>query len=126
MRLKISVSFVLVLALVSAPSCTGTVETDSLDGVGAPAQREAVGTWLEDGPSGSRITIYREDGRVFMEIVDGDGSSVTAEMVETSLPRNTRFDYADERGGGYYLIAINGDLRGRTPDGPFLTARPID
>ena len=66
MRLKISVSFVLVLALVSAPSCTGTVETDSLDGVGAPAQREAVGTWLEDGPSGSRITIYREDGRVFM------------------------------------------------------------
>ena len=126
MRSKVRMSFVLVLALVSVTACTGTVETESLDGADIPAERAPIGNWLEDGPAGSRITIYREDGRVFMEIVDGNGTSETAEMVETSLPRNTRFDYEDERGGGYYLIAINGDLRGWTPDGPFLTARPIE
>ena len=126
MRLKIRLSFFLVLALASVTACTETVGTGSLDDADRRAEREAIGTWLEDGPSGSRVTIYREDGLVFMEIVAGDGSSETAEMIETSLPRNTRFDYEDGRGGGYYLISINGDLKGWTPDGPFLTARPID
>ena len=126
MRLKIRLSFIIALALVALTSCAATVETESPDGADPRAQREAIGTWLEDGSAGSRITIYREDGLVFMEVTDGDGSSETAEMIETSLPRNTRFDYEDERGGGYYLIATNGDLRGWTPDGPFLTARPIE
>ena len=126
MRITIRLSFFLVLALVSAVACTARVETESLESADPPAGREAIGTWFEEDPSGIKITIYREGGRVFMETVDDAGSSETAEMIETTLPRNTRFDYEDGRGGGYYLIATNGDLRGWTPDGPFLTAQPVE
>jgi len=126
MRITIRLSFFLVLALVSAAACMAIVETEPPESTSPPAGREVIGTWLEENPSGIRTTIYREGGRVFMETVDGDGSSETAEMIETTLPRNTRFDYEDGRGGGYYLIATNGDLRGWTPDGPFLTARPVE
>ena len=98
MPLKIRLSLFLVLALVSLAACTGAVETESPDAAGIPQEREEIGTWLEEGPSGSRITIFREGGALFMEIVDGDGSSETTEMVESALPTSRRFDYKDDLG----------------------------
>ena len=119
MRSKFRLSLFLVLALVSSTACTATVETEPIDGADPPAGRELIGTWLEDDPSGIRITIYREDGLVFMENIEGDGASETAEMIETTLPRNTQFNYADERSGAFFVISVDGDLNGWTPDGVF-------
>ncbi len=88
--------------------------------------REIIGSWLQERGFANRITIFRKDGKLFMENKYTDGSAGTAELVETSSPRGRRFDYNPDRGNGeYYLINSKGDLQQWDQDGPFLTARKI-
>jgi len=48
--------------------------------------REVIGTWLDERPFvGSRITLFRENGVLFMESTYPDGSSGKEEMVEGTL-----------------------------------------
>lgn len=90
--------------------------------------REVIGTWHDQGPFGSgRITIYRKDGKLFMENKYKDGSAGTSDLVETSSQHGRRFDYNPDRGNGeYYLIKSNGDLQQLDSDGPFMTARKVN
>ena len=59
----------------------------------APANREIIGRWLDEGPIvGGRITIFREDGKLFIEQIFTDGSSRKEELVEKKSPLGRRFD----------------------------------
>jgi len=94
----------------------------------ADPSREIIGGWLDERPfAGSRITIFRQDGKLFMENTYKDGSAGTAELVETRSSNGRRFDYKPDRGNGeYYLINSKGELQQWDQDGPFMTAKKVN
>ena len=94
----------------------------------ADPSREIIGIWLDERPFfGSRVTIFRKNGKLFMENKYGDGSAGTAELSETRSQRGRRFDYKPDRGNGeYYLINDKGELEELDRDGVFTTARKIN
>lgn len=94
----------------------------------ADQSREIIGVWLDERPfAGSRITIFREDDKVFLENKYKDGSAGIAELVETPSQHGRRFDYNPDRGNGeYYLITDNGELQQLDQDGPFMTAKKVN
>lgn len=94
----------------------------------ADPSREIIGIWLDERPfGGSRITIFREDGKLFMENKYKDNSTGTAELVEIPSQHGRRFDYKPDRGNGeYYLINSEGELQELDQDGPFMTAKKVN
>lgn len=90
--------------------------------------REIIGAWLDVSPfAGSRITIFQENKKVFLENKYKDGSSGVAELVETPSQHGRRFDYNPDRGNGeYYLITENGELQQLDEEGPFMTAKKVN
>lgn len=68
-------------------------EEEKLVAEPAPANREIIGRWLDESPYvGSRITVFREDGKLFIEEMFKDGSSLRKELVEQKSPLGRRFD----------------------------------
>jgi len=58
-----------------------------------PANREIIGRWLNESPFvESRITIFREEGNLFIEQTFKDGSSGTNQLTESKSPLGRRFD----------------------------------
>lgn len=89
--------------------------------------RGIIGSWLDERPSmGNKTTIFRKDGKLFMENKYTDGSVGETELVERASPRGRRLDYKNDRHGEYYLINDEGNLQGWGKDGPFFTARKIN
>ena len=92
------------------------------------SSREIIGSWLDERPfGGSRITIFRKDGKLFLENKYKDGSAGTAELSETRSQDGRRFDYKPDRGNGeYYLINRKGELQQLDQDGHFMTAKKVN
>lgn len=58
-----------------------------------PANREVIGRWVDEIPhASSRFTIFREEGKLFIEQTFKDGSSRKEELVEKKSPLGRRFD----------------------------------
>ena len=66
-----------------------------------PINREVIGRWLDETPfMGSRITIFGEDGKLYIEQKFKDGSSSTEELIEKQSPLGRRFDTVDGSSAG--------------------------
>lgn len=92
-----------------------------------PANREVIGRWLDEMPlAGSRLTIFRERGRLFVEQTFKDGNSLKDEIVERKTPQGRRFDLIDASAtGDYWIVGSDGALQTRDNDGLISTARRI-
>lgn len=92
------------------------------------ASREIIGSWLDESPfAGNRITIFRKDGKLFMENTYKDGSSGTKELVARKSPLGQRFDkVGDSTAGGFWILDSNGDLQLRDNEGWIATAKKIE
>ncbi len=70
---------------------------------------EVIGIWVDDWTS-SRITIYPENGSLYLEQVFSDGSSRKEELVENSSTLGRRFDMKEES-IDYFIIDSDGNLQ---------------
>lgn len=92
------------------------------------ANREIIGRWLDDTPLiGSRTTIFREKGKLFIEHLFKDGSSYKTELIERKSPLGRRFDKVkDSDAGDHWVLDPNGNLQVRDNDGLIATLMKID
>ncbi len=103
-------------------------EEEKLVAEPAPANREIIGRWLDESPFiGSRITIFREDGQLFIEQMFNDGSSLKKELVEKKTPLGRRFDNVEgSSAGDHWVLGSDGNLQVRDNDGLITTAKKIE
>ena len=91
-----------------------------------PANREIieiVGQWLDEIAS-SRITIFREGGKLYGERMFADGSSHKKELVEKRSPLGRRFDQVDAAtAGDHWILDSRGNLQLHDNDGLIRTAK---
>jgi len=89
--------------------------------------REVIGSWLDESPFiGSRVTIYRQNGKLFLENTYKDGSIGKKEMVEKSSSKGRTFQKKEgSPAGEYYLIDRQGNLQLWDQEGWFSTARKL-
>jgi hypothetical protein len=92
------------------------------------ASRQVIGIWLDESPFvGSRITIFRKDGKLFIENVYKDGSSGTKELVAKQSPMGQRFErVSGSTAGDHWIIDNNGNLQNRDNEGWISTAKKIE
>lgn len=93
-----------------------------------PANRETIGHWLDESPFvGSRITIFREKGKLFIEQTYKDGSGHKKEIVERKSPLGRRFNEVERsRNGDHWILVSDGNLQVRDNDGLIGTAAKIE
>ena len=89
--------------------------------------REAIGSWLDESPFiGSRITIFRQNGKLFIENTYKDGSSGKKEIVEKLSGKDRTFRRKEGSSvGEFYLIDNQGNLQMWDEEGIISTARKI-
>jgi hypothetical protein len=89
--------------------------------------REVIGSWLDDRPFiGNRITIFRQNGKLFMENTYKDGSSGKMEIVKKLSDKGITFRGKEiNRFGEFYLIDNQGNLQMWDEEGIISTARKI-
>jgi len=89
--------------------------------------REVIGRWLDESPFiGSRVTIFRQDGKLFMENTYKDGSSGKKEIVEKLSGKNRTFRKKEGSSvGEFYLIDNQGNLQLWDQEGIIWTAKKI-
>lgn len=102
-------------------------EEEKLVAEPAPANREIIGRWLDESPFvGSRITIFRENGKLFIEQMFKDGSSLKHELVEKKTLLGRRFDKVEgSSAGDHWVLGSDGNLQVRDNDGLITTAKKI-
>ena len=83
-----------------------------------------LGKWSDEAFfGGAVITIYRENGKFYLEEnFAGDGSVLNLEVVEKRSPIGRRFEDVDSANGDQYVIDGRGNLQLRDGDGPIRTA----
>jgi hypothetical protein len=86
-----------------------------------------LGKWMDKRPLvGHRITIFKKDGKLFMQNAYKDGSSGKTELVEKKSPLGRRFEKADGSGGGdYWVLDSDGNLQIRDGEGLISTSKKI-
>ena len=91
------------------------------------ADREVTGSWLDEITyAGSRITIYREGGTLYMDRKFKDGSGGKEELVEKPSPLGQRFDMKEgSSSGDHWVIDQEGNLQIRDNLGLISTAKKI-
>ncbi len=89
--------------------------------------REIIGSWIDDRMYvGNRTTIFRQDGKLFMENTYADGSSGKKEIVAKPSVSGKKFEDKEDKGfGDFYLIDSRGNLQLRDQDGLISTAKKI-
>ena len=103
-----------------------TLQEEVLSAV--PANRKIVGKWLDERPFiSSRITIFHEGGKLYVEQVFTDGSgSLKKELVEKRSPLGRRFDQVEAgTAGDHWIIDSRGNLQLHDNDGLITTLRKI-
>jgi len=68
--------------------------------------REAIGIWLDETPlAGNRVTIFRQDGKLFMGNYYANGRKKKKELIETPSGKNKKFQNKERNNfGEFYLI----------------------
>lgn len=89
--------------------------------------REVIGSWLDESPFiGSRITIFRQNGKLFIENTYKDGSGGKKEIVEKLSGRKRTFRRKEvSSAGDFYLIDKQGNLQMWDQEGIICTAKKI-
>ena len=87
--------------------------------------REVIGRWLDEF-IGSRITIFRQNGKLFIENTYKDGSGGKKEIVEKLSGRKRTFRRKEgSSAGDFYLIDKQGNLQMWDQEGIICTAKKI-
>ena len=88
-----------------------------------------IGSWLDESAFlGSRITIYQEAGRVYVNNRYKDGSGRSEEVTASDSPRGRQFQTQKQRtgtSGERYVLLTDGNLELRDNDGPVFTAKRL-
>jgi hypothetical protein len=89
--------------------------------------REVIGSWLDETlHMGRRITIFRQNGKLFLESVYYDGSSGKKEIVEKLSGKQRAFRKKEGSSvGEFYLIDKRGNLQMWDEEGIISTSRKI-
>ena len=90
--------------------------------------REVIGFWLDESlyGMGSRITIFRQNGKLFIENTYKDGSSGKKEIVEKLSDKGRTFRKKEGSSvGEFYLIDNQGNLQMWDEEGIISTAKKI-
>jgi len=103
-------------------------EEEQLVAEPAPANREIIGRWLDESPFvGGRITIFHEDGKLFIEQMFKDGSSLKEELFEERTPLGRQFDKVEgSSSGDHWVLSSDGSLQIRDNDGLIRTAKKVE
>lgn len=82
-------------------------------GLPGAVTRQVIGSWLDKSPFvGSRITIFRQNGKLFIENTYKDGSSGKKEIVEKLSGKDRTFRKKEGSSvGEFYLIDKQGNLQ---------------
>lgn len=96
-------------------------EVEKLAAQPASVNEEIIGRWLDDS-IGTRVTIFGEEGKLFIEWQFKDGSSDKKERVEKPSHMGRRFNLVNDNLGEYYVISTDGDLEFHDNDGFIRTA----
>jgi len=92
-----------------------------------PSDRKIIGRWVNDSIVGTRITIFRQEGDLYIEHVYKDGSSGKEALVETSSTLGRRFDMVEgSSSGDHWILDSQGDLQIRDNEGLISTARKVE
>lgn len=90
----------------------------------ASANEEVIGRWLDDSMMDTRITIFSEKGKLFIERQSKDGrSSTKEELVEKQSHMGRRFNLVNNNGGEYFVISADGNLQVHDDEGFIGTAK---
>lgn len=76
---------------------------------GPSANQEVIGRWLDD-LGRSRLTIYRQDNRLYLENASSPDASFSEQLVERASSRGRRFNSRDKEGIDYYIVRPDGSL----------------
>ena len=88
--------------------------------------RKVIGIWLGQTVYGSRYTLYREEGALYMERKFKDGSILKQTLVEKPSPLGYRFDIKEGSStGDHWIIDLEGNLQLRDMAGLLSTAKRI-
>lgn len=89
--------------------------------------RELIGSWIDDRLlAGNRTTIFRRNGKLFMENTFPDGSSDQKIIVAKRSTEGKKFVSKDDNGlGEFFLIDTRGNLQLWDQDGLISTAKKI-
>lgn len=92
------------------------------------ANRKIIGRWLDERPFvGSLVMIFREEGKLFIERMFKDGSSLKNELVAKNTPLGRRFDDVEgSLNGDHWLIGSDGNLQFRDNEGLIATAKKTE
>ena len=102
-------------------------EEEKLVAEAAPPNREIIGCWLDESPIiASRITIFREDTKLFIERKFKDGSTFKKEIVARPSTVGKRFEDKEANDSGEFdLIDSQGNLQLWSQNGLITTAKAI-
>ncbi|MCR9120250.1 MAG: hypothetical protein NXI22_25220 [bacterium] len=73
----------------------------------AKLHADIIGRWTEELPDGAeaiKSTIYRKDGKLYLERDSDDSDAQTIELVETASPTGVRYDHVPQSETGDYLL----------------------
>jgi len=89
-----------------------------------PASQEVLGFWIDDRPYvGSKIVLYEESGKLYLDTKYKDGSGAAVEVLRAKSSGGYRLDEkAGSSFGEYYLIDPKGNLQSHDKDGLISTA----
>ena len=89
--------------------------------------RDEIGRWIDESPlTGSRIVIFRKDGKLFMELTYQDGSSGSNEIIESQSTLGRKFSKpGGSTTGDHWILDFNGDLQLRDDEGLISTAKKL-
>ena len=118
-----TICIVALLLIVPLTSCGSSLRRSG--------SRKILGNWLDETPRMEKwVTLFEQDGTVFMERIYKDGSRIPGgkkEMIETFDLRGRKFHRKEgRRFGEYCLIDSQGNLQIWDEEGIISTAKKTD
>lgn len=81
--------------------------------------RLVIGHWIDEFNLKSLLTLYRENGKVFSEILFKDNSKITKEQVVTKVSDGVKYQDIDDKHDEYLIVDKKGLLSYYSEDGIF-------
>lgn len=82
-------------------------------------KRLIIGHWIDESNLKSLLTIYKDNGKVFMEILFKDKSMLTKEQVVTKVNAGIKYQDIDDKHSEYVIVDKEGLLSYYSEDGIF-------
>jgi hypothetical protein len=91
------------------------------------AKRDHIGRWIDESPlMGGRISIFRQGGDLFIELLFKDKSTYKKELVVKNTPLGRRFDMVVKSSAGdHWVLGSDGVLQVRDSEGLIALAKPV-